>query len=150
MAGDSFPTEGGGVEGVSVSAQVDVAAVLDAYVAVLEASEKEIRPETELPFERSMIKTALVAGLEAADEGEETEAMQAAYLALAWFQPLSDDEAAAVAAFDAEGDGLDAPAALETDDTLAQSGKAYADVLARIEHDSAVLRKELDDEGYGA
>jgi hypothetical protein len=143
-----FPTEGGPVEGLSVSAQADAAAVLEAYVAVLESSEREIRPDTELPFDRAMIKDALLAGLEAAEDGEETELLRAAFLALAWFQPLSEGEAAAVDAFDAEGDPEAAPAALETEETLAASGKAYAAVLARIEREAAALRAELADAGY--
>lgn len=141
--------DSGGVEGVSVSAQVDAAALLEAYVAVLEASDREIRPESELPYDKDMIKQALLEGLEAADE-EEQEFLEAAWLALAWFQPLSKAEEDAIEAFDAGGDDEDAPSALETEETMAESGAAYAAVLGRIERDTRALRTELRDQGYGA
>ena len=143
-----FPTEGGGVEGVTVTAQVDVAGMLEAYVAVLEASEREIRPAHDLPFERDMLKQALLQGLEAAED-EEKELLEAAYLALAWFQKLSEEEAEAIEAFDAGGDPEAAPEALETEETLARSGAAYAAVLERIERETRKLRAELREQGYG-
>ncbi len=135
-------------DGVTVSAQVDVVAVLDAWVAALESSEREIRHESELPYDREMIKQALLAGLSAAGD-EERPPLEAAFLALAWFQPLTDEESAAIAAFDAEGDEEAAPAALETEETLAQSSGAYAAVLGRIERDARRLRAELHDNGFG-
>lgn len=144
-----FPTEGGAVEGVTVTAQVDVAGMLEAYVAVLEASDREIRPEHDLPFDRDMIKQAVIKGLDVAED-EEKELLEAAFLALAWFQPLTDEEAQAVEAFDAGGDPEEAPVALETEETMAQSGAAYAAVLERIERDTRQLRAELRDQGYGA
>ncbi len=134
---------------IGVTAQVEAAALLEAYVTVLEASDREIRSEAELPYGKDMIKAALAEGLEAADEDDETELLEAAWMALAWFQPLSKEEADAVAAFDAEGDGEAAPEALETEETLAASGAAYAEVLLRIERDTKKLRAELRDQGYG-
>jgi len=139
----------GSGEGITVAAQIEAAALLEAYVAVLEASDREIRADSELPFDKDMIKAALVEGLEAAED-EERELLEAAYLALAWFQPLTKAEADAVTAFDSGGDTEDAPTALETEETMAQSGAAYAAVLARIERETRVLRAELREQGYGA
>lgn len=147
--GQSTPYREDDGDGLSVVAGVEATAVLEAYVKVLESSEKEVRPAAELPFGKDMIKSALIEGLEAAEGEEEEELLEAAFLALAWFQPLSPSEESAVAAFDAEGDAEAAPEALETEETLAESGALYAGVLARIERESQALRAELADAGYG-
>lgn len=126
---------------ITASAQVETAAVLEAYVEVLEHSDATIRDEAELPYDRAMIKEAILAGLEIAEPAER-DPLERAFLSLAYFQPMTEEESEAVAAFGTEHDEEDEE---DVARTLAQFGEAYGEVLKRIERATAELSAELAD-----
>jgi hypothetical protein len=77
--------------------EIDLAHVLSTYSAVLKQPSKTlVRDIRELPFPKEVIKMVLKHCIKLTESGTERDFFRAAYVCLADFQNLSDDEKAAL------------------------------------------------------
>ena len=89
--------------------EIDLALVLSAYSATLKQPSKTlIRDIKELPYPKEVIKMVLKHCIQLTEPGTERDFFRGAYVCLADFQDLTDDEKAALRGSDQGGNALKA------------------------------------------
>jgi hypothetical protein len=128
--------------------EVDARDVLEKYVATLRApGASVVRNSNELAYSKDIIKSVLKGALQLADDPATRERLKIAFLDLADFQPLSDEECKAVAAMSGLGGTaeLDCEALTEQVRVVAIYGDRYQAVVDRSNAEREALFFEVEE-----
>ena len=136
-----------------MGAEIDAADVLSSYSSLLmRPTGSVIRNAAELKYSKQIIKIVLIHCIKLTEPGEQREFLRAAYVSLADFQELSDDERAALDIFEAPAGDKAEDIGLEDLRTMAKLGASHSDlavgVYGRVAAESARLLQELQAAGF--
>lgn len=130
-------------------AEAGVETIIKAYGVVLGASGTIVRNQSELPYSKEQIKTAIIAAIIITEDGDAREQLVLEYLSLGDFQELSDREDLAVRACDT----TDMPEIVTTQQSIdlakqmSKHGDVYKSVLERVTAERDALARELEEIG---
>ena len=136
-----------------MATEVDAAHVLSSYLETLEKPcESVVRDVNELPYPKDVIKLVLMHCIKLAGMGKERELLRSAFVQLADFQALSDDERRSLELF---GSVITGDPEQLTDAELhnaaakiSKSGTAHVEVANRVASDMTELLEELKNAGF--
>jgi len=131
-----------------MATEIDAAEVLSSYTATLaEPHSNLIRDISDLSYSKDIIKAVLVHCIKLSEPGEGRDFLRSAYVGLADFQHLSDQEQSALQAWDAAGQSDLENAGQETLLKLARGlsdqGELTTHLRARVAQEAAALLEEL-------
>jgi hypothetical protein len=120
--------------------EIDAMQVIQKYADLLQESASEmVRQETMLPYPKAVIKQVLLHAMRISGRGD-AQPLRLAYLELAKFQSMSEDEQRSVDAWNADnwGDDIESLA-----NSLLSSSDGHEEVMARVQSEIEQLQAEL-------
>jgi hypothetical protein len=126
--------------------EIDASDVLRSYSSLLATPSTTVRSDRELSYPKRVIKDVLRHCLSMTSDEVTRNTLEAAYLSLAVFQPLSDDEVQAIGLYEGAGN---AGALLDRDLTalassIAETGDSYPNLQRHVLNEQRSLMKELE------
>jgi hypothetical protein len=132
-----------------MATEIDAAHVLSSYSSTLTQEKRQlVRDVRELPYPKDVIKLVLKHCIKLAEPGKEREFLRSAYVCLADFQSLSEDEKKSLQVWEKTCDQHDPQSMTQQQimslaKNLADDGMLATDVHKRIAVESAALLEEL-------
>ena len=126
--------------------EIDAADVLRSYSSLLATPSTTVRSDRELSYPKRVIKEVLGHCLSMTSDEVIRNTLEVAYLSLAVFQPLSDDEVQAIGAYEGAGNvgALSEFDLVALASNIAQTGDTYPNLQRRVLDEQRSLMKELE------